>query len=151
MAFVGMTGQGATVNLSVTGAIGCIRSIKLPEWTQEKVDASCLNTTGFKRYIAGDLTEPGQVEMTAVFDPANGVPDPSAGELGAEETITVTFPVANEGGDAAVLTGKGFLMSVGLPSMEVDNLLEVNFTFCFNGDEDNPPTFTPGTNGDEVS
>lgn len=147
MAFVGMTGQGATVNLSVTGAIGCIRSIKLPEWTQEKVDASCLNTTGFKRYIAGDLTDPGQVEMTAVFDPANGVPDPTAGGMGQHETITVTFPPATPGGPQATLTGTGFLVSVSLPSMEIDQLLEINLTFCFDGDEDNPPTFSDGSGG----
>lgn len=144
MAYVGMTGQGATVNLSSTGAIGCIRSINLPEWTQEKIDASCLNTTGFKRFIAGDLTDPGQVEMTAVFDPVNGLPDPSSGGMGQHETITITFPIGDPANATnATLVGSGFLMSVSQPSMEVDSLLEISFTFCFDGDEDSPPTFTP--------
>lgn len=129
MAYVGMTGQGATVSLSTTGAVGCIRSINLPEWAQEKIDASCLDTTGFKRYIAGDLTDPGQVEMTAVFDPSIAMPVP-----GVDEDITITLPIGDPAnGTAATLTGSGFIMSVGQPSMEIDNLLELSITFCFDG------------------
>ena len=129
MAYVGMTGQGATVSLSSTGAVGCIRSINLPEWAQEKIDASCLDTTGFKRFIAGDLTDPGQVEMTAVFDPSIAMPVP-----GVDEDITITLPIGDPANATnATLTGSGFIMSVSQPSMEIDNLLELSITFCFDG------------------
>ena len=127
MTYVGMTGQGATVTLSSTGNVGCVRSIKLPEWAQEKIDASCLDTTGFKRYIAGDLTDPGQVEITAVFE--NAIPLP-----GVDEDITVTFPIGTSGNtQAGTLTGSGFVMSVSAPSLEMDSLLEISLTFCFDG------------------
>jgi len=139
MAYVGMTGQGAIATLSTTGAVGCIRSIKLPEWTQEKIDASCLDTTDWMRYIPGDLKDPGQVEMTAVFDPSLAMPEPSV-----QETLTVTFPIGDPANATnAVLTGSGFVSSVGLPSMEINNLLELTLTFCFDGDDTDPPTFSP--------
>lgn len=129
MTYVGMTGQGATAILSTTGAVGCIRSIKLPEWAQEKIDASCLDTVGFKRFIAGDLTDPGQVELTAVFDASLGMPLP-----GVDEDITVTLPIGDPDNTTnATLTGSGFVMSVSQPSMEIDNLLEISLTFCFDG------------------
>lgn len=139
MAYVGMTGQGATVVLSTTGAIGCIRSIKLPEWSQEKIDASCLDTTDWMRYIPGDLKDPGQLELTAVFDPSIGVPEPSV-----QETVTVTFPIGDPSNSTpATLTGSGFVQSVSQPSMEINNLLELSLTFCFDGDDTDPPTYTP--------
>ena len=130
MTYVGMTGQGATATLSTTGAVGCIRSIKLPEWAQEKIDASCLETTGFKRSIAGDLTDPGQVELTAVFDPSIAMPLP-----GVYEDITITLPLGDPTSTTnATLTGSGFAMSISQPSMEIDSLLEISLTFCFDGE-----------------
>lgn len=138
MAYIGMTGQGATAVLSTTGAVGCVRSIQLPEWTQEKIDASCLSTTGFKQYIPGDLTEPGEVSMVMVFDPEIAVPTP-----GVIEDLLVTFPLGTPTNTtAATLSGSGFLSSVGQPNMTIDGLLELNLTFCFDGDAATPPTFT---------
>lgn len=137
MAYVGMTGQGATVVLSTTGDVGCIRSIELPEWAQEKIDASCLDTTGFKRFIAGDLTDPGQVELTAVFDPSINIPTP-----GVAEDITITFPIGDPANATnATLTGSGFVMSVSQPSLQIDELLELSLTFCFDGDTG--PAYSP--------
>lgn len=136
MAYVGMTGQGATAVLTTTGAVGCVRSINLPEWVQEKIDASCLDTTGFMRYIPGDLTDPGEVQMTVVFDPTIDIPTP-----GDVDTLTVTFPIGTDGNTtAAVLTGSGFLTNVSQPSMEINGLLEMNLTFAFDGDTG--PTYT---------
>lgn len=136
MAYVGMTGQGTTAVLGTTGSIGCVRSIQLPEWVQEKVDASCLDTTGYMRFVPGDLTDPGEVQMTMVFDPTLDLPVP-----GTVETLTVTFPIGTDGNTTnAVLTGSGFTTNVGQPSVEINGLLELNVTFAFDGDTG--PTFT---------
>lgn len=134
-----MTGQGATAVLSVTGGVGCIRSIQLPEWTQEKIDASCLDTTGFKSYIPGDLTDPGQVQLVAVFDPSLSIPP-----CGVIEDLTVTFPIGDPTNTTeATLVGSGFISSVQNPNMTIDGLLELTITFCYDGDSASPPTYTP--------
>lgn len=139
MAYVGMTGQGSTAVFSVTGAVGCIRSIQLPEWAQEKIDASCLDTTGFKQYIAGDLTDPGQVQITAVFDPSLAIPTP-----GVTEDLTITLPIGNPTNTTnATLVGSGFIMSTTAPNIAIDGLLELTITFCYDGDAASPPTYTP--------
>ena len=139
MAYKGMTGQGATAVLGTTGAVGCVRSIQLPEWTQEKIDSSCLDTTGFKTYIPGDLTDPGQVQLVAVFDPSIAIPS-----CGVVETLTITFPIGDPANSTnATLVGTGFIMSVQNPNMQIDNLLELTITFCYDGDSASPPTYTP--------
>lgn len=143
--FVGMTGQGATATLSVTGDLGCVKSIQLPEWSQEKIDASCLNTTGFKKYIPGDLNEPGEVTFTVVYNPANGVPAPgladNAGVLTAE-TLTITIPDPTDSSAvSATLAGSGFISSTQMPNMEINGLLEMTITFCFDGGSV-PPAWT---------
>lgn len=138
MAYKGMTGQGATAVLSVTGGVGCIRSIQLPEWTQEKIDASCLDTTDWKSYIPGDLTDPGQVTMTAVFDPSIDIP-----ACGVIEDLTITFPIGDPTNTTqATLTGSGFIQSVQQPNMVIDGLLELTIVFCYDGDSASPPTYT---------
>lgn len=139
MASTAITGQGATITLT-GGATGCVRSIKLPEWTQEKIDTSCLSSTDFKKYIAGDLVDPGQIEVTAVFLPDEVPVKPSK----TPQDVTVTFPLSSGGASAGSLTGSGFIMSVGGPSFEMDSLAEITFTFCFDGDG-TPPTYTAET------
>ena len=133
--FVGMTGQGATVTLSVTGDLGCVKAIQLPEWTQSKIDASCLNTTGYKKYIPGDLSEPGEVTFTVVYEglcPLPGLAVDSGSKVAETLTITIPDPEANSG-TLATLEGTGFISSVSQPNMEVDGLLELSVTFCFDG------------------
>ena len=136
MASTAITGQGATISLS-GGATGCVRSIKLPEWSQEKIDASCLSTTDWKKFIAGDLVDPGQIEVTAVFLPDDVPTKPDK----VPQDVTVTFPLSSGGTSAGSLTGSGFIMSTSGPNFEMDTLAEVSFTFCFDGDG-TPPTYT---------
>jgi hypothetical protein len=148
--FIGMTGQGATAVLTNGQIVGCVRSISLPELTQDKIDASCLDTTGFMRYIPGDLTDPGECQMEIVFDPSFDWSENSAnaqdvdGVIGNIDTLTVTFPKSDPDDGAltpASLSGTGFISSYGLPEMSNNNLLVANVTFCFDGDTG--PAFTP--------
>ena len=144
--FVGMTGQGATVTLSVTGDLGCVKAIQLPEWTQNKIDASCLNTSGYKKYIPSDLSEPGEVTFTVVYEGVSPLVGLSVNDsdVKAAETLTITIPDPESSVQGAILTtlaGTGFISSVQHPNMEVDGLLEMTVTFCFDGGA-TPPAWT---------
>jgi hypothetical protein len=146
MAYIGMTGQGATAVLTGASTLsGCVRSISLPEISVEKIDASCLDTTGFTRYISGDLKEVGECNLEIIFDPTydwaqfGGGNDPIVGEL---DTLTVTFPIGDPANTTqAVFAGSGFVMSWDLPDLQLNELLVVNLNFCFDGDVG--PTWTP--------
>jgi hypothetical protein len=133
----GFTGQGTIVALS-GGAIGCVRSITLPTWSMDSIDASCLSTTGFMKKIAADLVDAGTVQVTAVFEPT----DEPFTVNGAQDTLTVTLPSA--GATSGILTGTGFVSECSLPSIEIGGLLEQTFTFTFDGEEDTP-LFTAGS------
>lgn len=134
--YVGDTGQGATVVFETTGLVGCPRSLQLPEWVMEAIEATCLADTGFTKKIPGDITDAGESAIVAVFDaslvlPVNGV----------VETFTITFPIGNPSNTvAATLAGTGFLSTVGLPNMATNELMELNLTFTFDGDTG--PAFT---------
>lgn len=130
MAYVGDTGQGAAVTLDTTGAVGCARSIQLPEWVMEKVDATCLETTDFMRYVPADLSDPGEAVIEAIFAATNDVPKP-----GTIEDITITFPIGDPTNTvAATLTGSGFISTTAMPNMATSELMVLTITFAFDGD-----------------
>lgn len=143
MSIVGTTGQGTTAVLTNAGIVGCVRGITLPAWTQDKIDASCLDTVGFMRYIASDLTDPGDCELEIIFDPSFDF----TGLVGVDDTLTVTFAISGESAPDtpnttnAVLTGSGFISNYNLPDLALSTLAVVNVTFSFDGEEG--PTFTP--------
>jgi hypothetical protein len=145
--FIGMTGQGTTAVLTSGQIVGCVRSLTLPELTQEKIDASCLETYGFMRYIAGDLTDPGEVTMEIIFDPEFDFSAPNAdpalaGLVGKTDTLTITFPLGTPDSTApAALSGTGFISSYSLPDLSNGTLAVVNVTFVFDGETG--PAFTP--------
>jgi hypothetical protein len=135
----GQTGQGSTVAFTTAGAVGCARSMTLPNWTMEAVDASCLETVGFMAKVGADLVDGGEIEIVVLFE-IDDVPfAPSA----VIDTITVTIP-SKTGGTAATLSGTGFISSVGLPSLATSELMEQTVTFTFDGQTG--PTWTAGTN-----
>ena len=136
MAYIGDTGQGATVTFETSGVTGCVRSIALPEWVMESVDATCLADTGFSKKIPGDLTDAGEAQIVTVFAADEAPPTP-----GTVETLTVTFPIGDPTNTvAATLAGTGFISTTGLPNMATNELMELNITFTYDGDTG--PAFT---------
>lgn len=131
------TGQGTTVAFTTAGSITCARSITLPEWSMEVVDASCISSTGFMEKLAGDLTDGGEVQIVAALELSDDLIAPT----GTADTITVTLPSA--GLTSSILTGTGYVTSVTMPSIEINGLLEQTITFTFDGGTG--PTWTPGT------
>lgn len=133
----GLTGQGTTVALTAGGSVACIRSLTLPTWSMDAIDASCLSDTGFMKKIAADLVDGGNVQCTVVFE---AVDEPFTPD-GSQDTITITLPTA--GATSGILTGTGFVSEATLPSMEIGGLLEQSFTFTFDGETG--PAYTAGT------
>ena len=138
MAYIGMTGQGTTAVLTTNGITGCVRSIALPDFVIEKIDASCLDTTGFMKYISGDLTDPGECQLEIIFDPTfdfGADLDTGTGIMGTQDTLTITFIKQNTGSAAAaVLAGTGFVTNYSLPDLSTNELAVASVTFAFDGD-----------------
>ncbi len=132
-----MTGQGTTAVLTTNAITGCVRSLTLPELTQDKIDASCLDTTGFMKYIPGDLTDPGECQLEIIFDPTFDFD----AIVGVVDTLTITFAIGDPTNTInATLTGTGFITNYSLPDLSTNNLAVVNVTFAFDGDTG--PAFT---------
>jgi hypothetical protein len=152
----GATGQSTTVSFATIGAIACVRSISLPEFSLETIDASCIDTqvnpqqppnnpdtdstpiiAEFTKKIPGQLVDAGEVQITMVYSLTDNPHIPN----GLVDTLTITFPDA--GTTPATLAGTGFVSSCQMPSIEINGLLEQTITFVFDGS--NGPTYTVGT------
>jgi len=116
----GSTGQGSSV--AYGGNVACVRSITLPSFSMESIDASCISDTGFMKKISADLTDAGEIQVVAAYDGA------MQELLGTQETITVTFP------DGGTLSGTGFISGADHGSLEIGGLMEITTTFTFDGD-----------------
>jgi len=135
MAVDGYHAQGTTVTLTTGGAVGCVRSVSLPEFSLESIDASCLEDSvgGFMKKLSGGLVDAGEVQVTYVSVGAPDVPD------GAQDTLTIVVPAvaaASSNGTQAgyTITGTGFISSASGGSLEINGLMENSFTFVFDGD-----------------
>jgi hypothetical protein len=134
MAVEGYHAQGTTVTLTTGGAVGCVRSVSLPEFSLEAIDASCLEDTagGFMKKLSGGLIDGGEVQVTFVSTGAPTVPD------GAQDTLTVVVPAvvsATSNGTQAgyTISGTGFISSASGGSLEINGLMENTLTFTFDG------------------
>lgn len=115
MAVEGATSQGTTVAFTTIGTIACVRSISLPEFSLEAIEASCLSSSGannppgtgvvaeFTKKLPGQLVDAGEISITMVFalDDEPEIPN------GLIDTVTVTLPSA--GSTGGILTGTGFV------------------------------------------
>ena len=135
MAVEGYHAQGTTVTLTAGGAIGCVRSVSLPEFSLEAIDASCLEDAagGFMKKLSGGLVDAGEVQVTFVSVGAPTVPD------GVQDTLTIVVPAASASSSNGTqagytLTGTGFISSSSGGSLEINGLMENTITFVFDGE-----------------
>ena len=146
------TGEGATISFSNAETAGlnsktyCVRSISMPSFDRDKIDVSCLDSSGFKEYIPSYLSEPGELGITVRFDgndmhelTDNGYQGPS----GSEMTCTLDFGLLDGETTAATLVGSGFIQNVSFSELNGTSLLELSISFCFDGRID--PTYTAGS------
>ena len=133
----GDTGNGATLVLATTGAVGDIQSMTLPEWTLDAIEDSHLGTTNFKTFIASDLADPGQLTATIVSSSTVAFAAPT----GVAETVTVTWPIGTSGNTvAATFIGTGFITSKKLPDLANGALQVRTLTVKYNGQTE--PAYT---------
>ena len=137
--YIGDTGQGATIvivdnsDTSIEPCMGCPRSIQWPELTMEGVDTTCLDDTGFMRRIPADVSDPGILEATFIYDAAKDGPTQLFVD-GQQLLITITFPMSRSTTTtAASLVATGFVTSLGLPSMETSTLMELTLQIQLDG------------------
>ena len=126
----GQTGSGTTV--SGFGPSGCVRSITLPTFSIESIDASCLEDTGFMKKLPSNLIDGGQCTVTGIF---NTPVAPSPAQVNA----TITFP------NGSSISGSGFVSEVDNGAAEIGSLMEQTVTFVFDGDT--PPAVAGGGGG----
>lgn len=137
--YIGDTGQGAVIviidasDTSIEPCMGCPRSIQLPELTMEAIDTTCLDDTGFMRRIPADVSDPGVIEATFIYDAAKAGPTQLFVD-GQQLLVTITFPQSRSTTIApATLIATGFVSSLGLPSMETSTLMELTLSIQLDG------------------
>lgn len=156
------TGEGATISFSNTNdsevtrnsatyphsanTLGartyCVRSVSLPSFEREKIDVSCLDSDGFKEYMASYLAEPGDLEVTVRFDGSMKLelehlgyqgPAESPADGSTEMTCTLVFDLLDGESAAASLTGSCFIKGVSLSEMNGTSLVEMTISVCLDG------------------
>jgi hypothetical protein len=98
-----------------------------------RLDDSTLATTGFRDYIANDLTDHDEIEVTMRFPTKLTLPT-----LGGTttQTMTITFPMrSGPGGEttAATLAGTGFFTEIGFPTLALGQIQEGTYKISFDG------------------
>ena len=133
MAYLGDTGQGATLTMVGLNLVSRVKTMQLPEFTTEKIDATGLGTTGFMQYVSGDVVDPGEISVELIFDPTDDI---TALQGGCGESVTITFPMSpcrTGSVSAATLIGTGFITNVQFPNLAINELMMVTLTIAFDG------------------
>jgi len=101
------TGHGGTIAFSagITAFAAPFRKIGAVEQELEKVENTLLAST-CKRYLPGDVAEPGEFEVEYAFNATMDHP-----VLLTRGTITITAPTAAGQASPATLVGTGFIMA----------------------------------------
>jgi len=82
-------GTGATIVFATSAFTGNILSISWSGISRTPIDTTHLGSTTARSFMAGDLYDPGEIQVEMAFDPAAAPP-----YGGAAETVTITFPAA---------------------------------------------------------
>lgn len=155
------TGEGATISFNNTDSnvnrggaqyphsqntldsrTYCVRSVSLPSFEREKIDVSCLDSDGFKEYMASYLAEPGDLEVTVRFDGSMKLelehlgyqgPAQTPADGSTEMTCTLVFDLLDGEASAASLTGSCFIKGVSLSEMNGTSLVEMTISVCLDG------------------
>lgn len=132
LADVSDTGLGATITFSSTTFAARVTSITSPTWSVDSLDDSTLSTTGYKEYIASDLSEPGEMTVEIMFPTSLDLPTIG----GTSETITLTFPLrsgAGGEGTAATLAGTGYFSEIVFPALQIGTIQKGTYKVKFDG------------------
>jgi len=136
MAYLGDTGQGALFTMAALSLQSRVKSIQLPEFAQEKIDATSLLTNGFMEYISGDVVDPGEITLELIFDPQDDF-DALTRMGGCGEALEIEFPKSpcrTGATTAATLAGTGFVINMAMPNLAINELMIITLTIAFDGE-----------------
>lgn len=136
------TANNASSAVTLDQRTYCVRSMSLPAFEREKIDVSCLDSDGFKEYMASYLAEPGDLEVVCRFDGVIGLELDHLGYQGAAQSppngttemkVTLTFDLLDGQATAATLTGSCFIKGVNLSELNGTSLVEMTLSVCLDG------------------
>lgn len=126
------TGHGATAVLTTSALAFSWTSIDCGEQTIPDVDRTHLATTDFREYVAGDLKEPNEVTMPALWDVQAAAT--SLDDIGGGDTLTITWAMPPAGGTSAPnLAGSGYIKRIKYPNLQTDTIQDGEVNFKFDG------------------
>jgi len=134
------TGNGATITFGsgITETFK-IRSIDQPEETRGRIECSDISTTGYRKFIAEDLTDAPEITINWLWDTFHAVPT-----LGlALGTVTITYPLRTGESSAATRAGTAYVSAIKHPRLENNVLQEGMLKVQFDGGTG--PTYTKST------
>ena len=123
-------GTGSTLDISSWPATVDIISIEVSGVSRESVESSTLGTSGGKTFIAGDLYDPGTVEIEYLLDPDTlNADQPPISTAAATLTITLARDVATSD---STFTATGFMTEWGM-SIPLEDRMTATGTFKLTG------------------
>lgn len=131
-----LLGNGTTLTLS-SGSVGTVISIDPEEESIVSVPDDDLSTATNHKKLPGKLTEIGEMNIVAVFNP-DAVP-----ALKTISTATLTYQPRTGQTTGAVRAGTGYISKRKVTSIENDTRVMINLSFQFDGGTG--PTYTAGS------
>ena len=115
------TGNGATITFAqgITETLK-VRRINQPEQSLGTIECSDLSTTGEKKFISEDLTDPVELDIEFLWDTFQ-TPPVLGTNLG---TVTVTYPTRTGELTPATRAGTGYVSGIKHPDL-ANNELQV--------------------------
>ena len=135
------TGNLSTATFATSGLALNLKQIGGVEMTVEAIDDSHLGTTNFRTFCPSDLADPGEFEVEFEFDPDLADDLLTAIQLGASETVTITYPSTKANG--STLVGSCFMTAFRTADLNNDGQMLGSMTWKFDGKTE--PAFTDAT------
>lgn len=104
-----------------------ILSVNGGDISREVIETTHMGTTGAKRFMPGDLYDPGTLDVSVAFLPNDEPPITSAVQV-----ITVTFPVPAGGGSGATFIASGFISNFSW-AVPLEDKMTADVTIKFTG------------------
>lgn len=118
--------------------IGCVTALGNITFTADKIEVTCLSSTGYRQYING-AKDVADIPITVAYDPSNNTAQVAlrtAYENDTDGSLNITFP------DTSTTTIYGHITSVDVPVVFGD---VYSCTFTFAPSNSTAPTFTEET------
>ncbi|MEM9019939.1 MAG: hypothetical protein AAGC44_05190 [Planctomycetota bacterium] len=132
------TGHGTTIAFGTSGFTALFRAMDFGDMDRGEHDSSHLETVDFRTFIPGDLTNPGELDCTMLYDPDTSTLPP----LNADpETITLTYKTPSGKSTGPTFACSGFIKGFRPGQINSDGMQEAKAKIKWSG----TPTLTAGT------